>query len=69
MQCPDCKQYRHDGPCDPYYGDMERYERDMAEPDILEMLAMDAERAIARLDEARKSTEGQHKGEGHERGR
>jgi len=42
MQCPDCKQYRHDGPCEPVYD----------EPSLLEMLAIDAERARERYLEA-----------------
>lgn len=36
MQCPDCKRLRHAGECEPVYED---------EPDMLEMLAIDAEQA------------------------
>lgn len=33
MQCPMCKQLRHEGPCDPVYDD-EPYD---GEPDFIEM--------------------------------
>ena len=52
MQCPDCKQYRHDGPCEPVYED---------EPDTLEVLAIDALAAVRRYREERnKRKEAQH---------
>lgn len=38
MQCPDCKHLRHPGPCEPQF----------EEPDILELLAVDAEMAVER---------------------
>jgi hypothetical protein len=45
VMCPDCGRLRHPGtPCEePYDG-----EPDFAQPDYLEMLAIDAQQAIAR---------------------
>lgn len=45
MQCPDCGGYRHPGPCTKSYWPE-------PEPDDLEMLAIDAERARERYLEA-----------------
>lgn len=56
MQCPECKRYRHDGPCEPYMSDMEEYEMDHD----LEMLQIDAERAAERYQAAL----AKHKAEG-----
>ncbi len=47
MQCPDCKRYRHDGPCEPVYD----------EPEDLEMLQIDAEQAAKRYLDALKRAE------------